>query len=142
MNETQKFPKIDAFYSHLSEQTISEDDHAHGKHVWAKFNCVNLVDYCLLYCRTDTILLAEIFQKFRKTMVEFCQLDPAYYISLPSFAWDAMLKTTDTTLECMTDIDQTLFCEQGIRGGLSFIGDRFYQAGTDKKIYYIDANVT
>ena len=141
MKQTKELPPIESFYSHLSEETITQDEHSFGEKVWKKFNCQNLLEYCLVYCRSDTLLLAEIFQKFRNTMHDFCGLDPSYYISLPSFAWNAMLKTSDITLESFTDIDQALFCEQGIRGGLSLIGDRYYKADENKKIYYIDANV-
>lgn len=141
MRETKKIPAIEAFYSHLQEQTITKEEHKFAKKVWKKFKCNNLIDYCLIYCRTDTLLLAEIVQKFRKTMINFTGLDPTYYISLPSFAWDSMLLLTKTELECFTDIDMCLFTESGIRGGLSYIGDRYCKADCQKKIYYIDANV-
>ena len=142
MESVKELPNSDVFYSHLYEEFVTVEEYKFAKKVWKIFKCNNLVDYCLAYCRSDTLLLAEIFQKFRKTMYKFVNLDPTYFISLPSFAWQAMLKLTGVTLECMTDIDQTLFCEEGIRGGLSFIGDRYYKADEHQNIYYIDANVS
>ena len=141
MKNTTEMPPIEAFYSHLREETVTEEEYEFAKKVWKLYKCKNLLDYCQIYCRSDTLLLAENFQKFRKVMFEFCGLDPAYYISLPSFAWDSMLKMTNVELESFTDIDQNLFCENGIRGGLSYIGERYYEANEDKTIHYIDANV-
>lgn len=140
MKRTTKLPSACEFYSELTQETISQEEHDFAKKVWRKFNCANLLDYCLLYCQTDTLLLAEVMQKFRQTMHDFTGVDPSYYISLPSFAWDAMLRLTKTELESFTDIDQCLFTELGIRGGLSFIGERHCQANEQTKIYYIDAN--
>ncbi len=45
------------------------------------------------------------------------KLDPAHYITLPSFSWDALLKKTSVRLELLTDPDMYKFVEEGIRGG-------------------------
>lgn len=141
MRKTTKIPKRRHFYSSLSEETISKSDYAFAKTVWKKFKCKNLVDYTELYCQIDTILLAEIFQKFRLDMMKFSQLDPARYISLPAFSFDSMLKTTKCRLDLPTDINMVQFIESGIRGGVSFINTRYLKCDTsDEKIHYIDAN--
>ena len=49
---------------------------------------------------------------------EYYELDPAHYFTLPNFAWDAMLKKTGVKLELLTDYDQYLMVEQGLRGKL------------------------
>ncbi len=49
-----------------------------------------------------------------------------------------MLKTTGVQLELMTDLDQILFVEQNIRGGLSYIGQRFCKKTPDNDLLYID----
>lgn len=141
MKNTKKFPPHSAFYSSLTEETISIEDYAFAKKVWNVFNCKNLVDYAEIYCRIDTILLAEIFQKFRFDLIEFSGLDPARYISLPSFSFDSMLKITNCKLTLPTDINVVHFIEQGIRGGISFISTRHLKVENDnEKIFYIDAN--
>ncbi|CAG8735720.1 543_t:CDS:2 [Dentiscutata erythropus] len=48
-------------------------------------------------------------------------LDIAHYVSLPSFAEDALYKTTGQEIELFTDDNMYLFCEKGIRGGISMI---------------------
>ena len=43
-------------------------------------------DYHDLYVQSDTLLLADVFENFRKACIETYELDPAYYISLPGLA--------------------------------------------------------
>ena len=44
------------------------------------------------------------------------------------FTWDALLKYSDITLELLTDIDQHLFVEKGLRGGVSMVSHRYARA--------------
>ena len=62
--------------------------------------------------------------------MKFYGLDPANkrYYTLPSFAWDAMLKKTGIKLEQLTDVDKYIFCEKGLRGGTSMISHRYAKA--------------
>jgi len=144
MKNTTKIPRRSDFYSSLSEQMISEDDYAIAKKVWNIYGCVNLLDYAAIYCKLDTILLAEVFEKFRNDMLGFSELDPTYYISLPGFAYDSMLKITKCQIELLADIDMVHFFELSIRGGVSFINHRYLKAEEDGcgEIVYIDANVS
>ena len=140
MLNTTNLPNINDFYSNLSGSTISEEDYAFAKSVWKEFECKNLIQYCEKYCKIDTILLAEVFQKFRREMHNFSGIDPAYYISLPSFGYDSMLYITKSTIELPTDINMIHFLEHGKRGGVSFINNRHATADEDGDIVYIDAN--
>jgi len=106
MKSTKQLPKRKHFFSSLSEECISQKDYLFAKSVWKKFKCKNLLEYTKLYCKIDTMLLAEVFQKFRKDMHSFSQLDPAYYISLPAYAYDSMLKITKCEIGLPTEIDQ------------------------------------
>jgi len=143
MLNTTSFPKKEDFYSSLSEETISETDYAFAKKVWNCFECKNLLEYTELYCKIDTILLAEVFQRFRKDMFKFSNLDPARYISLPAFSFDSMLKLTECELELPSSVDMVHFIERGIRGGVSFINTRYLKTvkrNKNEEIHYIDAN--
>ena len=144
MRETTKLPSINEFYSSLQEKSISKEGHDFALKVWRAYNCKNLLDYTEVYCKIDTILLAEIFQKFRKDMLQFSGIDPARYISLPGFAFDSMLKLTKCEIELPQDINMIQFIESGIRGGVSFINTRHLEVskGSDEEIFYIDANVS
>lgn len=62
---------------------------------------------------TDVLLLADVFKNFRAIALKIYKLDPALYVSAPSYSWDAMLKHTKVQLELLTDVDQLLFVENG-----------------------------
>ena len=45
-----------------------------------------------LYLKTDILLLADVFEKFISTCLDYYGLDPCHYFSSPVLSWDAMLK--------------------------------------------------
>ena len=49
-------------------------------------------DYHDLYLKSDFLILADVFENFRKNGKEYYNLDPAPYFCCPGFAWDAMFK--------------------------------------------------
>ena len=55
-------------------------------------------------------------------------LDPAYFLTLPSLAWQACLKTTKIKLHLITDQKMLLMIEEGIRGGITQVITKFLQA--------------
>ena len=104
-----------------------------------------------LYLKSDILLLADVFENFRKTCLEYYKLDPCHYFTSPRLSWDAMLKMTDIKLDLMTDIDMFQFIEKGMRGGISYIANRYGKANNtymktynekapSKYIMYLDAN--
>ena len=54
--------------------------------------CTDIGDYCDLYVQTDTLLLADVFEKFRDTCIEIYGLDHSHFLSAPGLAWQACLK--------------------------------------------------
>lgn len=147
MVETKALPKRKDFYSSLTKETLSKEDYDFARTVWNEFKCRNLLDYAEVYCKIDTLLLAEIFSAFRTQMHHFSGLDPAYYISLPAYAYDSMLKITKSEIELPTDINMLQFLEQAKRGGVSFINHRHLKIPDNQpedypnqEIVFIDAN--
>ena len=69
-------------------------------------------DYHELYVQTDTLLLADIFEKFREKCVKIYGLDPSYFYSAPGLAWRACLEKTRAKLELLADIDMLLMIEK------------------------------
>ena len=57
-------PSKESFYSNLTLENISESDYAHANNVFKKFNINHLGEYHDLYVRSDTLLLADIFENF------------------------------------------------------------------------------
>ena len=146
-----RLPPKASFYSKLTGEHISDKDYAHAQNVWEVFGCQSMGDYCDLYCRTDVLLLADVFETFRKTCMGQYSLDPAHYYTSPGLSWDALLKKTGVELELLTDYDQHLFIEKGLRGGISMVSKRYARAnnplieGYDSSkpnthIFYLDAN--
>ena len=110
-------PSKESFYSNLTLEDITKTDYAHANKVLKKFNINNLGEYHDLYVRSDTLLLANIFENFRQSCLKNYELDPAHFISLPGLAWQACLKKTKVELELLTDYDMVLMVEEGISGG-------------------------
>ena len=81
-NEASLPPKK-AFYSELNLEYISGKDYLHAQKVWEEFGIRNLAEYHDLYVQTDTLLLADVYEKFRDKYIEVYGLDPSYFLSTP-----------------------------------------------------------
>jgi hypothetical protein len=149
--EETQLPPQEAFYSKLSDEHITPLDYQHAQRVWRTFGCRNMGDYHDLYNRTDVLLLADVFETFRQTSLRQYGLDPAHYYTSPGLSWDALLKKTGIQLELLTDYDQHLFIEKGLRGGISMVSKRYARANNPRvagydstqarsHIMYLDAN--
>ena len=59
----------------------------------------------MAYLKTDVVLLADIFENFRKMCLSYYKLDPANYLTAPGLAWDAMLLQTGIELDLISDLE-------------------------------------
>ena len=80
------------YYSELNDADISDNDTAHDKNVCNTFKIKNLGEYNHLYVKSDTALLADIFENFRDKCLDINKLDPAYYLSAPGLSSQSCLK--------------------------------------------------
>ena len=78
-----KLPSKEQFYSILNYDTISEEDYKHAQKVWKSFNLENMGDYHDLYLKSDVLLLADVFENFRKTCIQYYKHDPCHYFTSP-----------------------------------------------------------
>ena len=147
----EKLPTKEEFYSVLNNEHISDEDYKNAHNVWNAFSLKNMGEYHDLYLKSDVLLLTDVFENFRKTCLEYYKLDPCHYFTSPGLSWDAMLKMTKIKLELMTDIDMFQFIEKGLRGGISYIANRYGKANNkymkeynekapSKYIMYLDAD--
>ena len=54
-----------------------------------------------LYVLSDTLVLADVFEKFRDKCIEIYELDPAQFLSALGLAWQACLKKTKELLQIL-----------------------------------------
>ena len=80
-NETSLLEKDD-FYSNLNMESITDSDYNHAKRISSDFETKYLGKYNDLCLKSNTLLLADVFENFRK----MCQLDPARFLSAPGLA--------------------------------------------------------
>ena len=149
--EDSRLPKKEDFFSVMNNEHITDKEYQHAQNVWNEFGLSSMGEYHDLYLKSDILLLTDVFENFRKACQQYYELDPAHYFTTPGLSWDAMLKMTKTKLELMSDVDMFLFIEKGMRGGISYIANRYGKANNkymenynpeeaSKNIMYLDAN--
>ena len=78
--------KKDDFYSNVNMDSITDVDYMHTKRVCNYFEIKNFGDHHDLYIKSNTLLLADIVENFRKMCSEIYQLDPPNFFSAPELA--------------------------------------------------------
>ena len=150
LDETE-LPAKEEFYSKLNDRGVTDEEYEHAKNVWNEFEMETMRNYHDLYMNTDVLILADVFENFRKICMENYGLDPTWYYTSPGLSWDALLKMTKIELDLLTDTDMVLMFEKGIRGSVSMISKRYSKANNaymdeydsdkpTKYIPYLDAN--
>ena len=90
MDSWDKFDKLipldkKYYYSELNDADMK-------KNVCNTFKIKHLGEYHDLYVKSDTALLADIFENFRDKWLDINKLDPACYLSAPGLSWQSCLK--------------------------------------------------
>ena len=112
----------------------------------------SLGEYHDLYLKTDVILLANVFEAFRKVCLDNYGLDPGHFYTAPGLAWKSCLKKTKIRLELLLDPDMLLMFERGVRGGITqsihrwakannpYMGSEYAPREPTRYLQYLDAN--
>ena len=95
-----KLPSQDAFFSKLSGTQLEC-----GLPLDVGQSQITTASTCNWMC----LLLADFFEKFRATCLEFYSLDPVHYYTTPGLAWDAALRMSPVDLQLITDVDMYHF---------------------------------
>jgi hypothetical protein len=125
-------PPIEAFSSQLTRETRTPEEYEHALKVYERLKCEIFKDYHLAYLKTDVLLLADVFTRFRETCLDYYELDPANYLSAPGLAWDAMLKMTKVELDLISDPEMFNMMDRMKRGGLCFVGSMRHVKANNK----------
>ena len=83
MDSFERFPPKGKFYSTLSEDSITDEEFIFAFHVYKKYECRIIGDY---FAHLQMFLRISGVRAYN-TMVEI-----PHYLSVPNFAFDAMLK--------------------------------------------------
>ena len=106
-------------------------------------------DHHDLYLKTDVSFLADVFEKFVSSYLEYYGLDLCHYFRSSGLSWDAVKRWLK--LELISNIGMYLFVGKKMRGGISYISKRYSKANNkymklyddskpSKYIMYLDAN--
>ena len=92
----------------------------------------NLGEYHNLYLETDVFLLADVFMNYTIMCLQDDGLDPSHYVLAPGMFNDSLYKSSGAKLKLMTDMDEYLMVEKGIRGGMTMVSHRYAKANNPK----------
>ena len=103
------------FYSHLNIEDVTDANYMHEKRVCKNFEIKNLGKYHDFYVRSDSLLLADVFENFRNMSLEIYELDPVRFPTTSGLPRQAALKNYKVKLGLLTDTDMLLMVEKSIR---------------------------
>ena len=146
-----KLPKRKKFYSQLNGKGISKSEYKHALKIYKNYGCQTIGDYLELYLKCDVLLLADVFENYRKLCLKENGMDPVHFITAPSRSWASAMLMTGQEIDLVKDLNIHLLLEKHMYGGISQISHRYSKANNpymkdydpkkpNKYIMYFDAN--
>ena len=137
-----ELPNKQKLFSKLNNKNISNEDYKHALNVFRTFECKDLLDYSILYLKTDLCHLSHVFQKFSNFAYKTYELDPRHSYTLSGFSWQSMLKMTKIVLELISNSDIYLLLMDTIRGGICVVNKKHVIANNiyTMKVYEESSN--
>ena len=139
--EETELPSQDAFFTKFSGSPCSDSKYTHATRVRDAFRCKTIADYHDIYLQLDVFLLADCYEKFRKTCLKLYSLDLIHYYTTPGLACDAALRMSRVDLQLITDNGIYNFVENSISGGISMMSTPHAQANNPSFPDTYDANL-
>ena len=93
------------FFSKLKNKCPDDKEIDRTREIVKKFNIEDGKELTELYCESDVLLLACVFEKFIKVSQNEFGISPLYCVSLPGYAWEYGLKYTNIKLQTLQDKD-------------------------------------
>ena len=124
--EETELPPLNMWKSSLrdGEIEITETELKKANEVFSVFNCQNFGEYHDIYLKTDTLVLACVFEAFRDICYGTYGLDPAQYYTASNLAGDAFLKVCKAPIQLLPDRSMIEMTESLIRGGVTSVFEK------------------
>ena len=114
-------------------EDITDADYMHAKRVCKDFKIKSLGEYHGLHVKSDTLLLAGVFENLG---LKIYYLGPENILSAPGLPGQAALKEAEVKLEFIVDIYILPMVEKDLRGGICHAIHRYAKANKkDMKKY-------
>ena len=84
-DETE-LPPIDEFHDKLNDEPLDAKDYDRAKKTWTHFDMKTLRDYHDHYLLADVLLLSDVMENFRNTVLDERKLDCFHFYTLPSIS--------------------------------------------------------
>jgi hypothetical protein len=118
--QQKELPAKHFFDSDLNLSKMSQKDYNFVRKLYyGVFKCSIFQDYAELYCKTDVLLLADVFELHRAISHKSYGLDPAQFLTLPSLSWSAALKQKKDGVSLLLDKETYKLIQDSLRGGFS-----------------------
>ena len=118
--------------------SVSEKEYQHAWLVYTRFGCQTLGEYSDLYLTTDTLILACVFEEFRRVCYETYKLDCAQYFTVSNLSGDAFLRTCKADLHLLTNREHLDMAENLIRGGIASVFEKRLVSANNKFVKNYD----
>ena len=82
------------FFDNLKNAMEPESTFKKSKELWDYFKIRNHGEFIDLYLKTDVLLLADLFERFRSANLKHFSIGPCHCYSTPGLTWQAGLKHT------------------------------------------------
>lgn len=131
LNQTQ-FPEHSSFHDDAYNDLILEKEYSHSKYVYNTFGMKNMQQYLELFCKVQTLLIADVALLFNM----FCEKNfyyyPFHFVSLTSFAFFIGNEMSPEKFEFCKNLQWTQLMRENCPSGIISICHRFAKSNNSE----------